>query len=716
MKRANVRNQMVTDAQGRRRFHGAFTGGFSAGYYNSVGSKEGWTPRTFSSARGNRSSRIEQRPEDFMDEEDDPLLGKRLETSERYDTLQTGAKRQLQEQKQQVPSKAGVIPEFNLPDDWVLPVNDSIGAKLLKQMGWKEGHGIGLRKRKLKFEDEEKQEPGQLMQDVSEDKTVKQSLDNADEEVYVPPRKVFDLKKVFSKPKLDRYGAGFDPYIDAPEFLALKQHQAKQKDKETPCQSVSFLDALKATDGSNLATSGYGLGALEENDDIDVYGNVSMAEFDRAIAPNGARTEVKRLEFSTQDSLRHNKRKSSGGFCSDGRPVLPGFELAASKEKPPKFVSMRLAVPSGFKPYHSFDDDQDDAVSALYRKFNFSTLKPNNGVVVTANMRSDLLKDDRQSAQSGSGVGVGASSVARRSVFNMLGEDQKAKLFNAAKEAKQGLFPSRQTSTAAVEKTVRNRQPLVCGSDGDQFRATISASIAKRFISSRCRVDENKSDSSFINESLATKSRRSQSLWIPKSLLCKRFHVKCMGPTGSNGVNDKNDKKRDLFNEELVPQIMEYAAERAACHQPIVDVDNPKSESVHETQGIEVSNLTPLPAIEKSCASLLKSIFEPQDEEARSEEDTSDSNGSDEDGREVRDVSKETFDSDLSFGASYDNDEVKRKRVRSVSEGTDDGRDYKRQVKKEKRKHKKHKKHPKQLLSRGDNHKKHQRERKSLKH
>lgn len=35
------KDQYVTDDQGRRRFHGAFTGGFSAGYYNTVGSKEG---------------------------------------------------------------------------------------------------------------------------------------------------------------------------------------------------------------------------------------------------------------------------------------------------------------------------------------------------------------------------------------------------------------------------------------------------------------------------------------------------------------------------------------------------------------------------------------------------------------------------------------------------------------------------------------------------
>jgi hypothetical protein len=31
----------VRDEKGRRRLHGAFTGGFSAGYFNTVGSKEG---------------------------------------------------------------------------------------------------------------------------------------------------------------------------------------------------------------------------------------------------------------------------------------------------------------------------------------------------------------------------------------------------------------------------------------------------------------------------------------------------------------------------------------------------------------------------------------------------------------------------------------------------------------------------------------------------
>jgi Protein of unknown function (DUF1604) len=49
--RGAVWQQQAVDEQGRRRFHGAFTGGFSAGYYNSCGSAEGWTPRQFVSSR-----------------------------------------------------------------------------------------------------------------------------------------------------------------------------------------------------------------------------------------------------------------------------------------------------------------------------------------------------------------------------------------------------------------------------------------------------------------------------------------------------------------------------------------------------------------------------------------------------------------------------------------------------------------------------------------
>ncbi|KXN64641.1 DUF1604-domain-containing protein, partial [Conidiobolus coronatus NRRL 28638] len=66
------KDKEVRDEQGRRRFHGAFTGGYSAGYYNTVGSREGWAPSDFKSTKTNRRTKDsnERKILDFMDEED----------------------------------------------------------------------------------------------------------------------------------------------------------------------------------------------------------------------------------------------------------------------------------------------------------------------------------------------------------------------------------------------------------------------------------------------------------------------------------------------------------------------------------------------------------------------------------------------------------------------------------------------------------------------
>lgn len=46
-----IEDQIVLDSNGKRRFHGAFTGGFAAGFWNTVGSAEGWKPQEFKSSR-----------------------------------------------------------------------------------------------------------------------------------------------------------------------------------------------------------------------------------------------------------------------------------------------------------------------------------------------------------------------------------------------------------------------------------------------------------------------------------------------------------------------------------------------------------------------------------------------------------------------------------------------------------------------------------------
>lgn len=64
-----IEDQYAKDEHGRRRFHGAFTGGFSAGFCNTVGSLEGWQPSTFKSSRGSRAESKSQSVFDFMDAE-----------------------------------------------------------------------------------------------------------------------------------------------------------------------------------------------------------------------------------------------------------------------------------------------------------------------------------------------------------------------------------------------------------------------------------------------------------------------------------------------------------------------------------------------------------------------------------------------------------------------------------------------------------------------
>ena len=55
----SVEEQIVTDRNGKRRFHGAFTGGFSAGFFNTVDTPQGFVPSHFkSSRRGKDTGRI----------------------------------------------------------------------------------------------------------------------------------------------------------------------------------------------------------------------------------------------------------------------------------------------------------------------------------------------------------------------------------------------------------------------------------------------------------------------------------------------------------------------------------------------------------------------------------------------------------------------------------------------------------------------------------
>ena len=149
--------QVPTDAEGRRRFHGAFEGGFSAGYHNTVGSKEGWAPSAFRSSRGDRAPANDERSraETYMDDDErEAAQAARLEATDAFDTFGEGAMLKAQRQFAGVagPSRerggGGIIPG-PVPGDLVVAVSHPAAQRLLRRMGWRPGKGVGRRRTNL---------------------------------------------------------------------------------------------------------------------------------------------------------------------------------------------------------------------------------------------------------------------------------------------------------------------------------------------------------------------------------------------------------------------------------------------------------------------------------------------------------------------------------------------------------------------------------------
>lgn len=227
-KRSRINQQQtVRDSSGRQRFHGAFTGGFSAGYFNTVDSIEGFQPKTFVSHRGSRlqhgkSQTFSHKPEDYMDEEDLGEFGiapKKIRVASHYFSAEDDEK----------PGSSVNSALTNL----LKPVSISIGKQILEQSaGYCASQNAGKRS----------------------------------------DRYCSNLKK-FS-PKNDFHGLGY-------KSLNFNQTVPQCSTKE----SVNPLMAMLGT-GKRLKISGeaFGCGVLEEDDDcIDVndsYGHDDIRNYD----------------------------------------------------------------------------------------------------------------------------------------------------------------------------------------------------------------------------------------------------------------------------------------------------------------------------------------------------------------------------------------------------------------------------------------------------
>ncbi|XP_031276859.1 G patch domain-containing protein TGH [Pistacia vera] len=340
--------QEVRDEEGRRRLHGAFTGGFSAGYYNTVGSKEGWTPQTFTSSRKNRAEVKQQNILNFLDDDErSELEGKSLGTSSQFDTFgftaAEFARKQAEKEQLQRPS---AIPG-PVPDELVLPATESIGVKLLLKMGWRPGRSIKDSHTDSLY-DARREARKALLAFSSDD--AKSHL--PDSEPVESPRESFlehpvndDIQSSQStpvsvlNPKQDLHGLGFDPFKNAPEFREKKRSRLSDSKEPGYRKTLLIKDSLFGFK-SGKAAPGFGIGALEEYDaeDEDVY------------AP----------DFNFEDTYVQEDEEPSGP-SKDSRKkllgreqgVLPGFIVASKSDYQLERFDQPV-VPKDFVPHHRF--------------------------------------------------------------------------------------------------------------------------------------------------------------------------------------------------------------------------------------------------------------------------------------------------------------------------------------------------------------------------
>ncbi|XP_077974839.1 G patch domain-containing protein 1-like isoform X2 [Styela clava] len=513
-----VHEQVVTDEQGRRRFHGAFTGGFSAGYYNTVDTKEGWKPSTFKSSRSDRTKKQNYAPEDFMDDEDKSEYGiapeKIVPQSIFSDTKKD---QQSLKRKENFTNNATMLLGLNMLESLIVPVSNNIGVKLLQKMGWKPGQGIGPKVKRPK------------------------KTDFIPENITFAPEDTVPMSFIA---KTNIFGLG---YTGMDPKLAL--HDKKKK---------SSAISLRTKSGAKLSFAGqaFGVGAYEDEDQ-DIYAQDSMANYDMEMGEEkqdnsyGWTKPTKAIEGAkAYDSIMYIK-KALEGFKKAEKlvkrkvyppPLLPpDYNPHKRLELLQKSQKIRAVVSSNINFIQNLSN-QDD---------KFNRLDPNQ--------RGELLGEDGNQTEKSD------QNKDPKSVFSLISSRDRERLERAKLGKQQVNEPDRSKRSALYEpfasnpaKQGRYKEYLSLLKDkktdpyskiehdpnmtewererekeeftkASRFFQPLSATMSSRFTSEseELKYENEKEDS----QKKAAKMKmfglitRECVEWHPDPLLCKRFNV-----------------------------------------------------------------------------------------------------------------------------------------------------------------------------------------------
>lgn len=298
-----------------------------------MGSKEGWTPSTFVSSRSNRykdskdsKNGAQQRPEDFMDDEDirDAEESKKLFTNEEYSGFGATA--------EDAKRKGALIDLFR-------PSGETKGVQLLKRMGWRQGQGIGPKVRR------------KLKQDVGDDDDGEMHL--------LPPENPPLIAFVH---KTDSKGLGYGGEAKLESRIGQNTSRSGSRGGDVSSDDEGAMGpAFAAPKAKKQAKQsgrkgGFGVGILNDtgSDDEDPYEMGPKISYSRTIG--GDKPKKKKETLGGSNPLLKSKptfvskKKTSPGFrrCHDGRLPPDGFVLSTQLDA---FSAITLNDDSFKPPY-----------------------------------------------------------------------------------------------------------------------------------------------------------------------------------------------------------------------------------------------------------------------------------------------------------------------------------------------------------------------------
>ena len=554
LKPVPIEEQVVTDENGRRRFHGAFTGGFSAGFFNTAGSRDGWAPKNFKSSREKRAQvSTTQRAEDFMDDED---MGDFGIAPKKFQNAANFRKEQDSERKRKhVPSNLSdkMIPGDPVLDQFLRPSQDTIGIRLLREMGWKPGQGIGAkltRKRKKLKTKSTKRLFGPSRSDEKSD-----SEDELDEKykdfLFAPD----DVPNFVSKPKENLFGIGYKG-LERSNVLGGGHVNLFGSDV------LKFDNADKAKKGRKMKITGqaFGVGAFEEDDD-NIYQRDDMSRYDFSLPADHEMSQ------SPQKSVKKD-RKSRWGESSVEASLITCLEGFALSKKSTSILTKRFEppeIPKGFQPKgvknkkSRFEPSKDDVL-----KDTNPTPEERRRVISDEAEKEEFRNEPTESEEQirqflAENFSAHQSDINSDNFKPFAKDAAKQKRYEqylvCVKNGRKNALPILQPKSMADWE--RDRERVEFERAAILFKP-MTFNMASRFVSAGSSETADKEKE--VKEKILTESQKAAKMkmygnltrevveWHPAKILCIRFNVKPpYGDSSVTGIAPGTRSKFDIF-------------------------------------------------------------------------------------------------------------------------------------------------------------------------